>query len=620
MTSLAQALSAALLHFVWQGALVGVLLWVALLILRNRPAAVRYNAACAALAILAVLPVVTTYILYESPALPATGADFLVAGAGTPLTIVNAGAVPWLRSLQPWALPVWSLGVFLLSLRLILSSLQVYRLRRRGEPAGSNVLQAVDAVARRLELTRPLRVLISSLADGPAVIGWLRPVILLPSATLLGLTAQQLEAVLAHELAHIRRCDYLVNLLQMAVETLLFYHPAVWWISSRIRLERELCCDDLAVASCGDPLGYARALTRLERLRIAVPAMALGSTGGPLAYRIQRLIGAGTRGYGCSKLPGIFALIAGLACFAVNIHWAQGQEQPAQSLDAHRAEEKQMLEKKLMDEQRAREGGTSPAGSYTFIRHSADSVKVDTAGAAVLHRTGIEYPHVAMEKHIEGTVVIEATLDPAGNVDDARVLSGPAELRKAALQSVLQWHFVAGASGVSRVVKIDFKLPAAEDTVSVAYTPSARTEIDQERSERIRLLEKQMAEARSREAAAQDGTSKEHAKYEAERVLEKLRHDMTGPASLEGSTLSAVRVEGLSDQLRSDLEARIPVHVGELLSKESIERIATSVRQFDEHLEVRLKPRGQGQSELVIVAPAGGHFEYHITEPERVRK
>ena len=151
-------------------------------------------------------------------------------------------------------------------------------------------------------------------------------------ATLLGLTTQQLEAVLAHELAHIRRYDYLVNLLQMAVETLLFYHPAVWWTSSRIRHERELCCDDLAVASCGDALCYARALTRLERLRIATPAMALGSTGGPLAYRIQRLIGAGTRGYGYSKLPGLLALIAGLACFGLNIHWAHGQEKPVQSV------------------------------------------------------------------------------------------------------------------------------------------------------------------------------------------------------------------------------------------------------------------------------------------------
>jgi hypothetical protein len=125
----------------------------------------------------------------------------------------------------------------------------------------------------------------------PTVIGWLRPVILLPASTLTGLSAAQIEALLAHELAHIRRYDYLINLLQTAVETLLFYHPAVWWISRQIREEREHCCDDLAVAACGNVLIYARALAELERLRVAAPRFAVAATGGPLVRRIQRLIG-----------------------------------------------------------------------------------------------------------------------------------------------------------------------------------------------------------------------------------------------------------------------------------------------------------------------------------------
>ena len=101
----------------------------------------------------------------------------------------------------------------------------------------------------------------------PTVIGWLKPVVLLPASALAALTPQQLEAILAHELAHIRRHDYLVNLLQTLVETLLFYHPAVWWLSRRIRIERENCCDDLAVSLCGDPVAYAAALADLEALR-----------------------------------------------------------------------------------------------------------------------------------------------------------------------------------------------------------------------------------------------------------------------------------------------------------------------------------------------------------------
>src|SRR5207302_2395764 len=118
------------------------------------------------------------------------------------------------------------------------------------------------------------------------VVGWLRPAVLRPVSTLGGLSPGQLEAVLAHELAHVRRHDSLVSLLQAAVETLLFYHPAVWWASERVRAERELCCDDEAVAACGDALAYARALADLEALRPAPPRLALAATGGRLFDRI----------------------------------------------------------------------------------------------------------------------------------------------------------------------------------------------------------------------------------------------------------------------------------------------------------------------------------------------
>ena len=130
-------------------------------------------------------------------------------------------------------------------------------------------------LARRLHLTRRISLLESRLVDVPTVVGWIKPVVLLPVSALAGLSAEQLEAILAHELAHIRRHDYLVNLLQTLVETLLFYHPAVWWLSGRIRAERENCCDDLAVSLCGDPVTYASALADLE----ALPARTLARHG-----------------------------------------------------------------------------------------------------------------------------------------------------------------------------------------------------------------------------------------------------------------------------------------------------------------------------------------------------
>src|SRR6185369_12620027 len=125
--------------------------------------------------------------------------------------------------------------------------------------------------------------------------GWMRPAILLPASTLSGLSVAQIEAILAHELAHIRRHDYIVNLLQCVIETLLFYHPAVWWVSRRVRDERELCCDDMAVQAVGDRVGYARALCELERLRAATPQLAMAANGGSLLTRIARLLGAPSR-------------------------------------------------------------------------------------------------------------------------------------------------------------------------------------------------------------------------------------------------------------------------------------------------------------------------------------
>jgi uncharacterized protein (TIGR03435 family) len=200
-------------------------------------------------------------------------------------------------------------------------------LRRFGAPADQAVLTTVASLATHMGITRPVRVLISMRVDVPSVLGWLRPVILLPPATVMGLTPQQLEAVLAHELAHVKRHDYLVNMLQMVAETLLFYHPVVWWTSSQIRRERELCCDDLAVRACGDAWCYARALTRLERMRVTLPSLAMGSTGGSLRYRIQRLLGATTREYRASPWPSVLAICLGLACVALNVAWLRAQKQ-----------------------------------------------------------------------------------------------------------------------------------------------------------------------------------------------------------------------------------------------------------------------------------------------------
>jgi hypothetical protein len=148
----------------------------------------------------------------------------------------------------------------------------------------------VPKVSRRLALGRAVRVLQCARIEVPMVIGTVRPLLLVPACGLSGLPPDQIEAIIAHELAHIRRHDYLVNLLQSVVETLLFYHPAVWWVSHVIRMEREHCCDDLAVSACGDAMLYAQALTTVETLRGGVSGLAMAVSGGSLLARIRRLL------------------------------------------------------------------------------------------------------------------------------------------------------------------------------------------------------------------------------------------------------------------------------------------------------------------------------------------
>src|SRR6185295_16966297 len=186
---------------------------------------------------------------------------------------------------------VWLLGVVILLGRMAGGWWHVRRLHRIALATSSSRWQtACRRLAYRLGLPAAAHVVESALVDVPTVVGWLRPAILLPVAALASLTPAQVEAILAHELAHIRRHDYALNVLQTIAETLLFYHPAIWWVSNRIRAEREHCCDEIAVAVCGDPISYAHALAELESLRTISTAMALAATGGSLLDRVRRIL------------------------------------------------------------------------------------------------------------------------------------------------------------------------------------------------------------------------------------------------------------------------------------------------------------------------------------------
>jgi TonB family protein len=577
MTPVAQALSAALLHFVWQGLLVAFLLWIALFLLKNRSASARYLASSAALAVLAILPVLTTWALYRSNA-PVRDTAGLVAAvwpAAAALPRAAGAQLAWLPRLQALALPLWFAGVFVFSLRLAWGCRQVSVLRRTGERAAAPVVAMAAGLRERLGLQRAVNIVITRQSDGPSVVGWLRPVILLPAATLLSLSEQQLAAVLTHEFAHIRRHDYLVNLLQNLLETLLFYHPAVWWTSARMRHERELCCDDVAVHSCGDAVCYARALTVLEKLRGAGVSLAMGSTGGSLLFRVRRLMGLQPRETAPSRLPAIVAVLLGVACLGLNMNWARAQEQAA-------------------------------PGIVGMVRSpDGPGVQVDVGGATVVERTGVEYPGFAWERKIGGIVVVETTLDAEGNVSDARVLSGPAELRKNALQSVLEWHFAAAPAGSTRQVSINFQWEQAQkergqqETKMVTFEGKTLAFSVTRTGQTRAFLEEELEKARQNPS-------------EPARIaeLEKKLAELDEVAALEvrepGIVVSRIDISGLTVVQQKQLAERLPVRLGDTLSREKEFSLVRAVSDVDPSLTLGFS-YDQNHQLVISIAPGKAH-------------
>ena len=309
-----------LIHSLWQGAAAAALLALALLLLRRASANARYLAACAALLLMVAGPAVTYWHLApatpvnvklaELPQLPETPPATVEPALATPLISPASPDIPSAPLLPPetpapppwhertvtiiesnlsWVVAAWFIGVLFLSMRLLVGWIGIRRMRRSEIPASPALGERMKSLARKLRVTRAVRLMESALAKTPVVIGWFRPVILFPASLLTQLSAEQLDAILAHELAHIRRHDYLVNLFQAVVETVLFYHPGVHWISRRIRVEREHCCDDLAAAIGGDPASYARALARVAEMTTAAPRLAPAASG-HILNRIRRLL------------------------------------------------------------------------------------------------------------------------------------------------------------------------------------------------------------------------------------------------------------------------------------------------------------------------------------------
>jgi beta-lactamase regulating signal transducer with metallopeptidase domain len=340
LASLVPLLGLVLLHFLWQGVVIGLLAALALNVLRNARPQARYAVACLAL-LACVLAPVATMLFMLAPDLLATdfGSAFATFGgdagaSGDGALSSFATTTDQLQAWLPAIVATWAAGCCMLSMRMALGLAWVSRLRNQPQGFAQPAWQArLDRIAVHFQLRRRVELRVVDSLESPVSAGWWRPVVLLPAGLLTRMPTALIEALLAHELAHIRRHDYLVNLLQNAIEAVLFYHPVVWWLSHRIRVEREQIADQLATEWACAPRDLARALSELCDLQRTAPAPApalrilQAADGNQLMSRIQQLLCPTRRAHAGARIvfPVLGLLAAGIATYS----WAQSREDDA---------------------------------------------------------------------------------------------------------------------------------------------------------------------------------------------------------------------------------------------------------------------------------------------------
>jgi beta-lactamase regulating signal transducer with metallopeptidase domain len=303
-----EAIGWMVVHSIWQITLMGGIVALGLALSRKATARWRYHFLQICM-VLTVAWAAYTLANHLQPAVSATGYEEVIVAeelldqtltTGVTTTEVSKTAPgkiavlnSWLNTNMVYLVWIWSLGVLIFALRLAGGWWYVHQLRRNGvsspPPKWEKRLRHWSA---RLGLGRKVGLLESRHINTPMVLGWWRPVILVPAGLWTGLQPAEIEALLVHELSHIRRHDYLWNVVQSLVEALFYYHPVVWWISDQLRQERELCCDDLVVQSQQHPTAYAKALLYLEQMKSNQPRLALAATGSGrhLLNRVQRIL------------------------------------------------------------------------------------------------------------------------------------------------------------------------------------------------------------------------------------------------------------------------------------------------------------------------------------------
>ncbi|MFC0352131.1 TonB family protein [Undibacterium danionis] len=433
LQTLIQALGWSLVHFVWQGFVIAIVLAMMLLVTRKAKAQWRYAIACAALLSCAALPawkfvqalergtnievVFQTTAQVSSPTLEAH-------------PLIQVGNI--IQTNLHWIVLCWALVVCLLSIRLFLGLwwLQGYGSGQRGQ-VNSYWQAQLDDLAQQFAL--PGRVLLRVVKDidSPLTIGWLRPMVLVPASLVTGMEPSYLQALLAHELAHIRRHDYLINLIQNLIEMILFFHPAVWWISKKIRNERENIADDLAASMLGEPRRLALALQELELLQFTTPQLAQAAHGGNLMSRIKRLIRPEVQSINWKTAVSVVSIATVCVGFAANAaipalssHSRSTLPNQVVAISNENATDSDVESSPLIASEFLEQASEVKAG--VNVPKSKTSINKDgvTKARIDFEKPGCrpEYPREALSKEATGVTTLAIATSAKGRIEKVRVL------------------------------------------------------------------------------------------------------------------------------------------------------------------------------------------------------
>lgn len=287
-----------LIHFIWQGALIALVLKAALIFTPQQKSQLRYAYTSGAMILNFLAPVITFAVIYspENITLPQQVSETLSATASLTQTLISNEWHANIVEFLPYLTVVWLFIIIILSLKFLVELYSVKQLPKTNTIKPEHDLyQRFHTLSAKIGLSKAPQLLLSLDTHVPMAIGWIKPVVLIPITMLTGLTPAQLDMLILHELAHIRRHDYLINFIQSIVEIILFYHPCVLWVSNQMRNEREYCSDDLAVAHSGNSIAYAHTLADTASLcnqhsHPSIPNMAMAASGGDLTLRVLRLV------------------------------------------------------------------------------------------------------------------------------------------------------------------------------------------------------------------------------------------------------------------------------------------------------------------------------------------